>query len=124
MLRFILTLVFVAGMLAFGVKWTSLIGWLENAPSFLYQITIFLVFATGIIYARLHKVSKPVIFVQFYLLTMALKILAYAVFIGLIILKDPSGAPANVTFFILAYGVFTSLEIAFLYHRITGNKTS
>jgi hypothetical protein len=48
---------------------------------------------------------------------MALKIIAYASFILIIILKNRDGASANAVFFLVAYSIFTALEVAFLYKR-------
>jgi hypothetical protein len=48
---------------------------------------------------------------------MALKIIAYASFILIIVLKNREGAFANVIFFLIAYLIFTALEVAFLYKR-------
>lgn len=93
-------------------------------PSFFYETLIFLVFATVVVYVYLYKLNKPGIFVQFYLLTMALKLLGYGGYNLVMILQDKPGAVANVVFFMLVYVVFTALEIGFLYHKISREKPS
>ena len=74
------------------------------------------------IFVYLYKVNKPDFFVQLYLLTMAVKLVAYGAYNLLMILKDKSGAAENVVFFMILYLVFTTLEIVFLYRKITGSE--
>jgi hypothetical protein len=57
-------------------------------------------------------------FVQLYLLTMVVKLVAYASFNLIVILKDRADASANAVFFILAYVIFTGLEVTFLFKKI------
>lgn len=120
MLRFVITL-----MLAALIFWAGLIvgvnsGWIQNKPSFSFEILVLLFTATLIIFFYLYRVSKN-IFVQLYLLTMAVKIIAYVSFILIMVQKDRSGALGNVVFFMLVYIVFTALEIGFLYRRINAS---
>lgn len=53
---------------------------------------------------------------------MAVKLVAYGAYNLLMILKDKSGAAENVVFFMILYLVFTTLEIVFLYRKITGSE--
>jgi hypothetical protein len=87
-------------------------------PSFFPEILLFLVFTTLVIYIYLSKAGSPAIFVRLYLLLLMLKLVAYGVFLFIIILKDRAAIRANVTFFLVTYFVFTVLEIGFLYHKI------
>ena len=57
-------------------------------------------------------------FVQLYLLTMVVKLLAYCAYNVVIILQDRENAGINVGFFLITYLLFTTLELAFLYRRI------
>jgi len=98
--------------------------WIPRQPSFFYQTLIFLVFSTGLIYRYLYKASRPEFFVQLYLLTMAVKILAYGVYAYIMISKDAAGAALNVVFFMITYFCFTALEITFLYRKISSGHTS
>lgn len=122
MIRFVLALtvsaLVVAGLtaLVYGQLWT------QPLPSFFYQTLIFLVFTTTTIFVYLYKVNKPDFFVQLYLLTMAVKLVAYGAYNLLMVLKDKSGAAENVVFFMILYLVFTTLEIVFLYRKITGSE--
>ena len=122
MIRFIIALlvsaIVLAGLSAIVCKQL----WTGDLPSFFYQTLIFLVFATITIFAYLYNVDKPDFFVQLYLLTMAVKLLAFGAYNLFMILEDKTGAPANVVFFMLLYFVFTGLEITFLYRKITGTR--
>lgn len=121
MIRFFLTLLVSAVALA-GLTWIAAyqLQWIE-LPSFFYQTLIFLVFATTTIFVYLYKLNKPDFFVQFYLLTMAVKFLAYGAYNLFMILEDKPGASLNVVFFMILYIAFTGLEIAFLYRKIVNS---
>ena len=92
-------------------------------PSFFYQTLLFLVFGTTIIYRYLIRVEKPEFFVQLYLIMMAVKLVAYCTYCGVIITQDKAGAAANVVFFMIVYFAFTALEIGFLFHKISAKNT-
>ncbi len=96
--------------------------WIRGFPSFFYQTLIFLVFATTTIFAYLYHTNKADFFVQLYLLTMAVKFLAYGVYNLFMIMEDKDGAALNVVFFMILYIVFTTLEITFLYRRISNSR--
>jgi hypothetical protein len=115
-LKFIIALAATALVLLGVLQLCIYNHWLDNAPSFSRESIALLFITNLIIFYYLNRLSKD-IFVQLYLLSMTLKILAYASFILIIILKNKDGAPANVVFFLIAYSIFTALEVAFLYKR-------
>ena len=92
--------------------------WIKRPPSFYHETLAFLFLATLTIFYKLTRVRDSM-FVQFYLLSMAVKLLAYTSFNLVIVLKDRVGALENVIFFMLVYTTFTVLEIAFLYRRFS-----
>ena len=120
MIRFCLALAGCA--LALGaITWIAFwLQWVSTFPSFFYQTTLFLLFSTVTIFAYLYYVEKPEFFVQLYLLTMAVKLVAYGTFNVLMIVRDQAGAAVNVVYFMALYVAFTVLEIAFLYRKISG----
>jgi hypothetical protein len=121
LIRFFLAMLLSAIVLA-GVTWIAHCQlWIHGFPSFFYQTLIFLVFATTTIFAYLYNANRPDFFVQLYLLTMVVKFLAYGAYNLFMILEDKDGASLNVVFFMIIYIVFTALEIAFLYRRITNS---
>lgn len=121
MIRFVIVLT-VSALVVGGFTWGAYaLQWIDQFPSFFYQTLIFLVFSTTTIFAYLHKINKPDFFVQLYLLTMAVKLLAYGAYNLVMIVKDNAGASVNVVFFMMLYVIFTVLEIAFLYRKISGS---
>jgi hypothetical protein len=113
---------FIAGTSFFIAVLTILAGhqhWINGIPSFFYQTNIFLLFTTFVIFAYLYKAARPDFFVQLYLLSMAVKLLAYGIYTGIMITEDRLGAAKNVAFFLILYVVFTALEIVFLYRKIS-----
>jgi hypothetical protein len=92
-------------------------------PSFLYQTLFLVVFGTVLIYRYLYKLSSPAQFIQLYLFLMVIKLMAFLGYNLFMIIQDRPAAGANVIFFLVAYFIFTFLEIVFLYRQIdTGAK--
>jgi hypothetical protein len=122
-LKFFITLVSAAfivwGLVGYGAE----LGFFQR-PSFYLPTLIFLAVSTVVIYFYLYTVDKPAHFVQLYLLTMSLKLLASLVFCFVMISRDKPSAAGNVVFFMCTYFLFTGIEIGFLYHRISGRKGS
>ena len=123
MFRFLITLLLVAGIVWGFVMYGAEQAYFER-PSFFLPTLIFLTFSTALIYFYLYTADKPSQFVQLYLLTMAVKLLASLTFCFVMISKDKVSAVGNVVFFMCTYFLFTGIEIAFLYHRISGRKGS
>lgn len=122
MIRFFVVLL-VASLATAGLTILALhLSWIDALPSFFYQILLFLVFATFVVFRYLYKVDKPDFFVQLYLLTMVVKFIAYGVFNLIVILEDRAGAAHNVAFFLVIYLLFTALEVAFLYRKISSSE--
>jgi hypothetical protein len=92
---------------------------LSTLPSYFYQTLIFLLFGTSVLFVYLYRFNKPDFFIQLYLLSMAVKLIAYGAYNFVMILDDKGGATENVVWFGLLYFIFTALEIGFLYRRIT-----
>ena len=119
MIRFFLTLLIVAFGLVTLVWVSADLQWITKLPSFFIQTAILLLFGTGLLYVYLYKFNKPDFFIQLYLLTMALKLLAYGAYNFFMIREDAVGAMHNVAWFMTLYFIFTALEIAFLYKKIS-----
>jgi hypothetical protein len=121
LLKFLITLTVAA-----GIVWGFVVYGSQQAffvrPSFFVPTLIFLAFATILIYFYLYTVDKPAHFVQLYLLTMAVKLLAALAFCFFMISRDKASAVGNIVFFMCTYFLFTAIEIGFLYHRISGRK--
>ena len=118
MARFFISLfaaaAFIALVTLFGVDQGMI-----TRPTFLYKTLVILVLTTGIIFVYLYTARKPQFFLQLYLLTMVVKLLAYCAYNLVMVLSDRASAIENVVFFMVVYFVFTFLEIAFLYRKIS-----
>lgn len=117
MIRFYIVLLGVAILLASATQF--LIYYLVlNKPSFFWETFILLVFGTGVIYRYVYQTNQST-FVLVYLSTLVLKLLAYLGYCLLMVMMDRTGAVENVVFFMIAYFVFTVVEVIFLYPRIS-----
>lgn len=118
MIRFFLALLVVSLILIILV-WVAADSHWISMPSFFFQTTILLLFGTGLLFVYLYKFDKPDFFVQLYLLTMAVKLLAYGGYNFFMITEDREGASYNVIWFMTLYFIFTALEVGFLYRKIS-----
>lgn len=113
---------FVTLVLAIGVPMLVIAcfsqGWIPGLPSFLFETTWLVAFVTTVIFIYLYRSGKGVYFVQLYLLSMAVKLIAYFAFTLIMIMDDRRGALPNVLYFLVLYFIFTAVEIGFLYRRI------
>ena len=92
---------------------------MDSPPAFLYQTLIFLSLTTIGLYRFLLKTKeeRPDYFVQLYLLTLVIKLIASSVYL-FIVVQSQANPATDVVFFMAVYVVFTALEIAFLYKRV------
>jgi hypothetical protein len=92
-----------------------------SLPSFYYQSLFLLFISTGGLYYYLVNIreKRPEYFVQIYLLTIAVKLVAYGVYLGIVAWKDKVGVNMNVLFFLIAYVLFTILEVGFLWRKVS-----
>jgi hypothetical protein len=115
LIKFLISLVFATGAILVVGHWG-----LDMLPGYFYQTLIFLFVSTAGLYRFLLKTKqqRPEFFVQFYLATMAVKLIAYGAYVFLVVRKQPDEATANVAFFMIVYFIFTFIEIGFLYREV------
>jgi len=101
------------------VRWLFAEGFLPSVPSFLYPTTWLVALITAVVFVYLYRLNRPRVFTQFYLLSLVIKMVAALAYCLIIVLKHPSGAVVNVVFFLVLYFLFTTLEIALLYRKIS-----
>jgi hypothetical protein len=109
----------LAALIPGGATWFAADQFGLVLPTFFYQTLILVFFTTTVVFVYLYRAIKPLYFVQLYLLTMSVKIIAYGVYVYFMITGDRDGALANVVFFLACYVIFTILEITFLYRKIS-----
>lgn len=97
-------------------------GW--PVPTFANEITLLLTVTTAVLYSYLAGWynKNPQLFTQFYLLSIALKLLGYGALAGVVIYLDPGQAVPNVILFLVAYLLFTLLEIIFLFPKVASGS--
>ncbi len=118
MLRFLISVTAsIAGLLS-AVYAAEQEHWLKSTPSFAPEIILFLGISTIVIFYFLAKHAQSPSFTQAYLVSMVLKMMTYAGFILVIIFNDKDGAVANAVLFLVAYVLFTGLEVGFLFSEV------
>jgi hypothetical protein len=118
MLRFIISVATAIAVLLSAVYIGGHQHWLTTTPSFATEIILFLGISTIVIFYFLLKHARSRAFTQAYLASMVLKMLTYAGFILVIIFSDKGGAFANAVLFLVAYVLFTGLEVGFLFPAV------
>jgi hypothetical protein len=88
----------------------------DQLPTYRWESLILLNFTTAVVFFYLIRSDRG-LFVQLYLLTLVIKLFAYAGF-NLVIILNPNAA-ANVAFFFVVYLIFTTLELIFLYRKVS-----
>jgi hypothetical protein len=116
--KFFFFLLLSAVAIAALTLWGSSEG-LFDKPTYFKPTLLLLVFTTGLIYVYLHRADKPEFFLNLYLLTMIIKIVAYCAYNLVIIMRDRQAAVTNVGFFMVTYFIFTGIEIVFLHRKIS-----
>jgi hypothetical protein len=94
--------------------------WVAVAPSFSLEIVLLLAITTLVIYFYLlNWIQKnPSLFAQFYLLSIAVKLLAYGAFVAVMVSFEPDQAIENTLLFLITYLLFTFLEVFFLFQKV------
>lgn len=115
MTKFLLTLVLAALLILAIGQWGF-----ETKPGYFYQTLILLFVSTGGLFRFLlrTKQQRPDFFVQFYLATMVVKLIAYGAYMFVIITSQTENVMFDVAFFMVVYFIFTAIEIGFLYRHV------
>ncbi len=112
----LLSLIALIAALWFGSQqlWWSI-------PSYAVECIVLLLTVTVILFFYLKTIQRkqPGIFVQFYLLSISLKLIAGLFFLGAIFLLDEGGkaGAGDAVLFLIAYSLFTGIEVFFLLSR-------
>jgi amino acid transporter len=115
MLRYFIIMLTVLAALLGGVWFGASQAW-WSLPAMWIQVLVFLFVAMLIIGVNLLRIRKnqPQVFVQFYLLSIALKMLAGLAFIFFLIWDNPAEAAPLAALFMVGYILFTGTEVVFL----------
>lgn len=118
MARFLIGLFLIAVLLLLLLWWGQAEGWWAM-PSFSKEIILVMALLTAILffYLRMIRARQPGIFNMFYLLSIAIKLMAGLSFIGYVVWSDRAAAAGNALLFVVSYSLFTFLEVYFLVVR-------
>lgn len=85
-------------------------------PSYAFEIVSIMAVFTLILYRYLHQLRnrQPDAFGSFYLLSIALKLIAGLALLGAVIWLDKSSSLGNAVVFLISYGLFTAAEVVLL----------
>lgn len=122
MAPFLIVVIIITAALPPAVAFAFSREWLPEIPSFLFETTWLVAFVTTVIFIYLYRPHSASHFVQLYMLSTVVKLLAYLAYSLIMILKDRPGAVMNVLYFLALYFIFTAVEIVFLHRRISGAK--
>lgn len=115
-MRLVVTLILLAGLIVF-ISYSTF----PVLPSYFYQTIILVWLGTVGVYFYLLDVKKnrSEYFVQFYMVTLFAKILAYGAYMLFVVWDDTLQAANNVLIFMITYLAFTAVEIIFLYLKVS-----
>jgi hypothetical protein len=121
-MRFLIAILIVTGMLIAGL-W---LGYNQNwwsIPAYASESVVVLLLLTVILFFYLKNIQRkqPDIFVQFYLLSISLKLMAGLFFLGAIFWFDEEGKAGlgDALLFLFTYSLFTGIEVYFLLTKQT-----
>lgn len=123
MIRFVIYLSLLSLSVYGFVEWGTSGHWFIR-PSFTSEIILFLSATHLGLYVLITRqlAEQPVDFVKVYLGITVMRILFFGLFVFALIWIDPTGATGNALLFLVAYVLFTTLEVASLFVRINGQK--
>ena len=115
MIKFLITLTFSALLIGAIGFWV-----IEPLPEYFFRTLIFLFVSTAGLYRFLlrTKQQRPDFFVQFYLATMVVKLIAYGAYMFIVVTSQTENAVYDVMVFMVVYFIFTAIEIGFLYRQV------
>ncbi|MCU0367636.1 MAG: hypothetical protein MUF39_02275 [Cyclobacteriaceae bacterium] len=120
MFRVIFYLLLSAALVAAVIIAGNFLAW-WTMPTYWIEILAVNFFITVVLYAYLLKVQtqQPQIFTQFYLLSIALKMVGGLTLITYIVWDAPGEAIGNVVTFISSYLIFTMVEVSSLLKKVS-----
>lgn len=123
MIRYLLVMLAVLAVQT-GLVWFGNVQSWWPLPHQWVQVLVFLFLATLIIGLNLVRIreKQPQVFAQFYLLSIAVKLVAGLAFIFFLIWDNPIQATPTVALFLVAYIFFTSAEVVYLVRTSTGRQ--
>lgn len=115
MIKFLITLTLTALFIGAVGFWG-----IEARPEYFFRTLIFLFISTAGLYRFLlrTKQQRPDFFVQLYLATMVIKLIAYGAYLFIVVTSQTEKTVYDVAVFMVVYFIFTAIEIGFLYRQV------
>lgn len=92
---------------------------IQDEPTFFVEIVIFLTVTTAFLFRFVVRAAADN-FIQAFLLSMVVKLMAYGAFLFFVIWEDQQNAIPNAVLFLVGYLLFTAIEIFYLYRKSQG----
>ncbi|HQQ96262.1 MAG TPA: hypothetical protein PLX35_03320 [Cyclobacteriaceae bacterium] len=124
MIRFGWMAVILAALLVAAVLLGVTLTWFER-PGYFEVIILFVGLATLITYGFTSRkvIEAPGDFIRIYMTATVVRILLFGAGVGLMVYMDTDGATANAIFFLVAYLLFTLLEVVILWQEVNAKKS-
>jgi hypothetical protein len=106
------------GFLLYAAAWLGANQGSFSMPVFALEITLVSVVVTASIYMVLARTVNPRLFVNIYLLTIVMKLIFYSAMLLIIRFIALKSLMPNAVFLLVAYLVFTTLEVAVLFRKV------
>jgi amino acid transporter len=118
MTRYLIVMLTVLSLLLGAVWFGNAQDW-WTLPHMWIQVLVFLFIVTLIIGFNLIRIRKnqPQVFVQFYLLSISVKMVAGLALIFFLVWDNPAQVASVATLFMVAYILFTGVEVFFLINQ-------
>lgn len=116
-LTFALLAALVGSVLLASLWLGSWLAWFP-LPSHSIEIVAITIFISAYLYRMLTKLTSPQVFVNIYLLTIAMKLVFFSVLLFVLRFLEPQYLIPNAVFLLVAYVLFTALEVAVLFRKV------
>lgn len=108
----------LTGCLLYGALWLGVSQGAFSMPSFAVEITVISIMTAASIYMVLARTKDPRLFVNIYLLSIVMKLIFYSALLLIIRFIAVKTLMPNAVFLMVAYLVFTTLEVAVLFRKV------
>jgi hypothetical protein len=106
------------GFLLYAAAWLGANQGSFSMPNFAVEVTVVSILVTVSIYKVLARTSDPRLFTNIYLLTIVMKLIFYSALLLIIRFIAPESLMPNALFLMVAYLLFTVLEVAVLFRKV------
>lgn len=88
-------------------------------PTRFVEITVITLITSAYLYRMLFKMTRPQVFVNVYLATIAMKLVFFSVLLFVFRFLEQETLVPNAVFLLVAYIIFTALEVMTLFKKVS-----